>query len=70
MYTIYRIAYYGATISYPVWREQQRPGGHKSFTHIQHRAGAVGREGFVPLIPVSTPEYVLPSQLVPVVTPT
>ena len=32
----------------------------KSFTHIEHRAEAVGREGLVNLIPVLTPEYLLP----------
>ena len=42
----------------------------KSFTHIEHRAGAVGREGLGHLIPVLTPEYLLPSQWVPVLTPT
>ena len=29
-------------------------GGHKSFTHIEHRAAAVGREGLVHYIPVFT----------------
>ena len=38
---------------------------YKSFTHIEHRAGAVGREGLVPQIPVLTSEYLLPSQWVP-----
>ena len=40
----------------------------KSFTHIEHRAGAVGRDGLGHLIPVLTPEYLLPSQWVPVLT--
>ena len=40
-------------------------GEHKSFTHIEHRAGAVGREGLVHSIPVLTREYLLPPQWVP-----
>ena len=46
------------------------PGEHKSFTHIEHRAGMVGREGLVHSIPVLTPEYLLSSWWVPVLTPT
>ena len=46
------------------------PGEHKSFTHIEHRAGTVGREGLVHSIPVLTPEYLLPSWWVPVLTST
>lgn len=42
----------------------------KSFTHIEHRALAVGREGLVHQIPVLIPEYLLPPQWVPVVAPT
>ena len=34
-------------------------------TYIQHRASSVGREALVHLIPVLTPEYLLPSQWVP-----
>jgi len=30
---------------------------NKSFTHIEHCAGAVGREGLVLEIPILTPEY-------------
>ena len=37
-------------------------GRHKSFTHIEHRGGAVGREGLVNSIPVLTSKYLLPSQ--------
>ena len=46
------------------------PRRHKSFTQIEHRAGAVGRKDLVPLIPVLSPEYLLPSQWVPVLAPT
>ena len=37
------------TFCYPVWHEQQRPGTGAShgFTHIENRAGAVGRDGLV-----------------------
>ena len=50
----------------PLWG---RGGGVlKSFTHIEHRAGAVGREGLGHLILVLTPEYLLPCQVVPVLT--
>ena len=45
-------------------------GRHKSLTHIEHHAGAVGREGLVHEIPVLTPEYLLPSQWVPLLAPT
>ena len=45
-------------------------GRHKSLTHIKHHAGAVGREDLVHEIPVLTPEYLLPSQWVPVLGPT
>ena len=52
------------TKRYPLQYEQQRSsvggaggGVLKSFTHIEHRAGAVGREGLGHLIPVLTPEY-------------
>ena len=46
------------------------PRRHKSFTQIEHRAGAVGRKDLVPLIPVLSPEYLLLSQWVPVLAPT
>ena len=46
------------------------PGRHKSLTHIKHHAGAVDREDLVYEIPVLTPEYLLPSQWVPVLGPT
>ena len=46
------------------------PGEHNSFTHIEHRAGTVSREGLVHSIPVLTPEYLLPSWWVPVLTST
>ena len=47
------------------------PGRRKSFTHIEHHTGAVGREGLVHYIPILTPElYLLPSQGIPVLTPT
>ena len=46
------------------------PRRHKLFTHIEYRAGAVGRKGLVHLIPVLSPEYLLPSQWVPVLAPT
>ena len=47
--------------------EQQRPGAVQVVhsTLIQHRAGSVGRESLVHLIPVLTPECLLPSQWVP-----
>ena len=37
------------TFCYPVWHEQQRPGTGAShgFTHIENRAGAVGRDSLV-----------------------
>ena len=39
-------------------------------THIEHRAaGAVGREGLVHLIPVLTPQYLLPFKWVPGLAP-
>ena len=45
------------------------PGQHKSLTHIEHRAGTVGREGLVDYIPVLTPKYSLPYQWIPVLAP-
>ena len=42
----------------------------KSFTHIEHRTGAVGLEGLVNLIPVFTLEHLLPSQWIPFLFPT
>ena len=45
----YRIAYHVDFENTPAWFEQRRPRtGNKSFTHIQHPVGAVGREGLVP----------------------
>ena len=41
----------------------------KSFTHMEHRSEAVGREGLVLLIPMLTSEYLPPSQWVPVLAP-
>ena len=41
----------------------------KSLTHIEDRAESVDREGLVNLIPVLTPEYLLPSQWIPVLPP-
>jgi len=55
------IAVLGATKSCPVKCEQQRPGAAKSCSHIEHRAGVIGREDLVRSIPVVTPEYSLPS---------
>ena len=43
---------------------------NKSFTHIEHRVGAVGREDLVNWIPVLAPEYLLPSQWISVLAPT
>ena len=55
-------------ISYP---SLLRPGmdvaRNKSFTHIEHRVGTVCPESLVNKIPVLTPEYLLPSQWVPVI---
>ena len=42
----------------------------KSFTHIEHRAGWVGREDLVNQTPDLTPQYLLPSQWIPVLAPT
>lgn len=55
------IAVLGATKSCPVKCEQQRPRAAKIRSHIEHRAGVIGREAFVHSIPVVSPEYLLPS---------
>ena len=44
-------------------------GGNKSFTHIKHRVGVVGRMGLVHLISVLSPEYLLRPHWVPVLAP-
>ena len=44
MFILYRTTYLGATR----YSKQRRPGAaHKSFTHLERRAGAVDREGLV-----------------------
>ena len=43
---------------------------NESFTHIEHRAEAVGQEGLVNWIPVLAPEDLLPSQWISVLAPT
>ena len=40
------------------------------FTHIEHRAEAVGQEGLVNWIPVLAPGYLLPSEWITILAPT
>ena len=52
-----------------MWTAKSRS-GKNSFTHIEHRAGMIGREDLVHSIPVFTPEYLLTSKWVPILAPT
>ena len=64
------MAFCAGTKSYSVYDEQRRHRTGTSCSHIEYRAGAVGREELVNSIPVLTPEYLLPSKWIPVLAPT
>ena len=64
------MAFRAGTKSYSVYDEQRRHRTGTSCSHIEYRAGAVGREELVNSIPVLTPEYLLPSKWIPVLAPT
>ena len=59
--SIYHDLGYVHTIADSLSFRQEKPAmsqnWNKSFTHIEHCAGAVGREGLVLEIPILTPEY-------------
>ena len=48
------------------YEQQRHRNGTHTYTHIEHRARAVGREGSVQKIPILTAKYFLPSQWNPV----
>ena len=60
LFTLYRNAFCHATKK-AIWSimNSNDPGRRKSFTRIEHRASAIGRERLVRSIPVLTPEYLL-----------
>ena len=70
MFTLQPMAFRAGTKSYSVYDEQRRHRTGTSCSHIEYRAGAVGREELVNSIPVLTPEYLLPSKWIPVLAPT
>ena len=59
--TLCWIAFRDATKAIQYSMNSDDKGRPKLFTRIEHRAGAVGREGLVNSIPVLIPEYLLPS---------